>query len=265
VRIHALGYSSLFINQTFGRGLIPDTFHHYKKQRLRWTIGPIQQIKSHWHLYLPQPWATPSKLTPWQKLIESSHSLGGLRPALVVLGLPITLATMGSLIHHQEIIPIPPILWIMALILIPVGVAHLWLMFYLLGCRSIKMMISALIMTTSLSYIRLLGAFKALIFWKALPWHRTHKFKISPSRSTALSATRIEICLAGLYLGLGIMTIPYASHSPLDLLFLVSLGFISQALVFLTAPYVALVAEDQLQKCQQTHLIQEHQALTKQL
>ncbi|MFM1843557.1 MAG: hypothetical protein RLZZ490_2300, partial [Cyanobacteriota bacterium] len=75
VRIHGAGYRSLFLTESFGRGLIPDTFRDYKKQRLRWTMGPIQQLQRHWRLYLPKPWATPSQLTPWQKCLELSHSI----------------------------------------------------------------------------------------------------------------------------------------------------------------------------------------------
>ena len=37
-RIHALGYSSVFVQETFGRGLIPQTFYEYAKQRRRWTL-----------------------------------------------------------------------------------------------------------------------------------------------------------------------------------------------------------------------------------
>lgn len=264
VRIHALGYSSLFINHTFGRGLIPETFHHYKKQRLRWTIGPIQQITRHWHRYLPQPFATPSHLTPWQKLLETAHSLGGIGPAFVITGFPLSLLTIGSIQYHHEIILIPSILWIMMLILVPVVLTHVWLIFYLLGCRSIKAMIGSMMMTISLSYIRLLGAFKALSFWKKLSWHRTHKFKVLPNRVAALQTTRPEIGLALLSLGIGLAIAPHASLRPPDLLFLISLGFISQSITFLVAPFVALMAESQLAKPPVSKCL-EPKTLTKQV
>ncbi len=41
IRIHACGFSSLYLPITFGRGLIPETFEGYKRQRFRWTYGPI--------------------------------------------------------------------------------------------------------------------------------------------------------------------------------------------------------------------------------
>lgn len=35
IRIHALGYSSVYLTQVLGRGLIPETFARYRKQRFR--------------------------------------------------------------------------------------------------------------------------------------------------------------------------------------------------------------------------------------
>ena len=47
IRIHALGYTSVYVNEVFGRGVIPETFGGYKKQRHRWTVGPVQELKRH--------------------------------------------------------------------------------------------------------------------------------------------------------------------------------------------------------------------------
>ncbi|MGB8698216.1 MAG: glycosyltransferase, partial [Thermosynechococcaceae cyanobacterium] len=102
VRIHGLGYTSIFLTETFGRGLIPETFRGYKKQRLRWTIGPIQQLQKHWKLYLPDSFGIPSKLTFWQRILEFSHGLGGTLPVLSLAFLPLGLATVWSILHHQE-------------------------------------------------------------------------------------------------------------------------------------------------------------------
>jgi len=67
IRIHALGYSSMYLNATFGRGLIPETFSGYKKQRFRWTYGPLQEFKHHFRLYLPGFLGhSPSTLSPAQ-------------------------------------------------------------------------------------------------------------------------------------------------------------------------------------------------------
>ncbi|MEM9137667.1 MAG: glycosyltransferase [Cyanobacteria bacterium P01_F01_bin.42] len=248
VRIHALGYSSLFINHTFGRGLIPENFRLYKKQRLRWTIGPIQQIQKHWPLYLPSGIGSPSLLTGWQKVIEIAHSIGGLRPAVALIGSPLLFLTLASITHNQEIILVPSFLWIMGIVAIPVGLAHVGLTFYLLGCRSLRAILGTCVVTTALAYVRLLGAFKGLSFQTSRTWTRTYKFKVLPNRLAALQTTWPEILLAILYLAIAGAIAPHASIYPPDLVLLACFGFFTQSLAFLMAPLMALLAENQLAK-----------------
>ncbi|CAA6605468.1 Cellulose synthase catalytic subunit [Rhodospirillaceae bacterium LM-1] len=49
------GYHSIYVNHCFGKGLTPDTFMGYKKQRYRWAYGAMQILKGHWRTLLP--WA----------------------------------------------------------------------------------------------------------------------------------------------------------------------------------------------------------------
>jgi cellulose synthase/poly-beta-1,6-N-acetylglucosamine synthase-like glycosyltransferase len=53
LRILKRGYQSLFVNITYGRGLMPFTFEGLKKQRFRWCFGGIQILKKHWEALLP--------------------------------------------------------------------------------------------------------------------------------------------------------------------------------------------------------------------
>ncbi len=55
LRILKLGYESLYIKHSFGRGLMPYTFEGLKKQRFRWCFGGIQILKKHWGALMP--WA----------------------------------------------------------------------------------------------------------------------------------------------------------------------------------------------------------------
>jgi cellulose synthase/poly-beta-1,6-N-acetylglucosamine synthase-like glycosyltransferase len=246
VRIHALGYDSIFLTETFGRGLIPETFRGYKKQRLRWTIGPIQQLFQHWHLYLPDPWATPSRLSFWQRVLELSHSLGGLQPILGILFLPLGAATLASILRHQEIIPIPMVLWWGIGL---VGIAALlngWLNYRLLGCTAIPDMLMSTLASLSLGHIRFMGAFLAIWRGRSLAWQRTNKFKMLPDRFKALGSVKTESCLALLFLLLGSGLMGQASWTPPDLILGLSLGMWGGAIVYLSAPVMALLAEHQL-------------------
>lgn len=47
LRVFAKGYESIYIPKSYGRGLTPDTFLDYKKQRFRWAFGAMQILKHH--------------------------------------------------------------------------------------------------------------------------------------------------------------------------------------------------------------------------
>jgi exo-beta-1,3-glucanase (GH17 family)/cellulose synthase/poly-beta-1,6-N-acetylglucosamine synthase-like glycosyltransferase len=57
------GWAARYTNRRYGRGLLPDTFEAYKKQRDRWASGGFQIVKKHWRAFLPGA----SELTPDQK------------------------------------------------------------------------------------------------------------------------------------------------------------------------------------------------------
>ncbi len=48
LRLLEEGAESVYIKRTYGRGVTPDTFSGYKKQRFRWAYGAIQILKRHW-------------------------------------------------------------------------------------------------------------------------------------------------------------------------------------------------------------------------
>jgi hypothetical protein len=64
IKLMAHGYDSLYLNQSFGQGVTPDTYAGYKSQRFRWAYGAIQIMKRHWREFIP--WAGGS-LTPAQQ------------------------------------------------------------------------------------------------------------------------------------------------------------------------------------------------------
>ena len=57
------GWTAHYTNRRYGRGLLPDTFEAYKKQRDRWASGGFQIVKKHWRAFLPGA----SELTADQK------------------------------------------------------------------------------------------------------------------------------------------------------------------------------------------------------
>jgi cellulose synthase/poly-beta-1,6-N-acetylglucosamine synthase-like glycosyltransferase len=248
IRIHALGYSSIFLTQTFGRGLIPENFWGYKKQRLRWTIGPIQQLKRHWRLFLPAPFGTPSQLTAWQRLFEFSHSLQESNTLFGLVFLPIAWSTIFSIIYHQEIIRVPLVVWVATAVTIPCSLAVRWLTYRLAGCFTLKDMMGATIASLSLIHVRLVGSLIGWFSSKPPQWRRTNKFKIFPNRLQALKAASTELLLGIILIILGCLLAVQASYCPPDVLFLVTLGLFLTGIAYLAAPLMSLLAEHQLRR-----------------
>jgi cellulose synthase/poly-beta-1,6-N-acetylglucosamine synthase-like glycosyltransferase len=69
LRILKRGYQSLYINRSFGSGMMPINFEGLKKQRFRWCFGGIQILKKHWEALMPWAhWVDPqNKLTMVQR------------------------------------------------------------------------------------------------------------------------------------------------------------------------------------------------------
>ncbi len=78
LRILKRGYRSIFVNRTYGRGLMPFTFEGLKKQRFRWCFGGIQILKKHWEALMPwSRWVDPeNRLSPAQQYY---YLVGGLQ------------------------------------------------------------------------------------------------------------------------------------------------------------------------------------------
>ena len=64
LRILKLGYQSLYVHQSFGKGLMPFDLKGLKKQRFRWCFGGIQLLKKHWE-----------SLMPWAHWVDSNNKL----------------------------------------------------------------------------------------------------------------------------------------------------------------------------------------------
>ncbi|EIC21371.1 glycosyltransferase [Thiorhodovibrio frisius] len=48
LRLFEQGYKALYIPCTYGRGLIPDSFADFRKQRFRWAYGAVRILAHHW-------------------------------------------------------------------------------------------------------------------------------------------------------------------------------------------------------------------------
>jgi cellulose synthase/poly-beta-1,6-N-acetylglucosamine synthase-like glycosyltransferase len=132
LRILARGYQGIFVNHSYGRGMMPLDFDALKRQRFRWCFGGIQILRKHWPALLPwarraRPtarWAVPG-LTAAQRY---HYLLGGLQwygdtlglgftillivtGWLRLLGYPVQIPMLGG-----PILVLPLIFWVMSLL-----------------------------------------------------------------------------------------------------------------------------------------------------
>jgi cellulose synthase/poly-beta-1,6-N-acetylglucosamine synthase-like glycosyltransferase len=85
LRMLRKGYDSVYINQSYGSGLLPTTFEDTKKQRFRWAFGGMQILKRYWRDLLPLPGsAHGEKLTSRQRLGYLMGLLGWFNDLLVL-------------------------------------------------------------------------------------------------------------------------------------------------------------------------------------
>lgn len=89
LRLFEHGYQAQYLPQTFGRGLMPETFTDYKKQRFRWAYGAVQILRAHAKTLLS---ASDLRLTKGQRY----HFIAGWSPWLADgLNLLFNLAAIG--------------------------------------------------------------------------------------------------------------------------------------------------------------------------
>ena len=246
VRIHALGYAGHYLIDTFGRGLIPETFENYKQQRFRWTAGPVQQLQRHWRLYLP--WSSQGLLSLAQKIGEIFHSSSVLfnETLSLLINIPLLGVCLWYSIAEQQSFIIPYII----LLFIPISIIRNMICnlvaIRLLG-GSWKNYIESVLASRSLVYTRNLAFYKAWLS-KKLTWNRTDKFKASASFERVFYSTRQEILAGMIYLVIAIAITPFASFWPPDIIFLIWLRILNQVLSFLCAPIMAFLSEMSIKK-----------------
>jgi len=240
IRIHALGYASVYVKDTFGRGLIPETFEGYKKQRFRWTYGPVQELKKHFRLYLPGRFSTPSFLTTKQKIHHLNHGLGYLNIGLGFILTPIYILTLVSIYFHQDVINFPSSVFYACFIYLT-GVVVLKLLVYkkIMNCSFIDTLV-AFIANNSLNHTYVTASLMCLVT-REIPWMRTNKFKSLPLGLNALGNVQTEILMGVIFITVPLLAYILIPASGLNLVLLVTLMF--KSMEYFSAPALALLSE----------------------
>ncbi|MGZ4989914.1 MAG: glycosyltransferase [Methylobacter sp.] len=192
LRLYEAGYDSVYVKDSFGRGVMPDTMSGYMTQRYRWVYGAMQIIKAHWRNFLP---SKDPKLTPAQKYYFIAGWLPWFSDALALL------FTCTSLILTAVILydPIHSELPANAFLLPTVGIFSfkiirgLWLYQARVPC-SIWQSLGASLSGLSLTHTVAKGTIQGL-FTSGKPFMRTPKFEQHSALFVALFTIRQELLL----------------------------------------------------------------------
>lgn len=245
IRIHALGYQSITIADTFGRGLVPETFTDYKKQRFRWTAGPIQQLKHHFRLLLTGSSAGRSLMTPQQRYFELIHCTDGVHYIFSMLGSLVAPLITLQLVSSVNAIPIPKVLILLFLAATLMQFTFTWLEYRILGA-SWKDMVWGTIAAAALQHTKEVAAIAALFSRKPLSWTRTNKFKALPKGLSTLNSARWETTRGVVTIAMAIFCTYHLHIEQPGLAWVGVLFLFTSGLTYLAAPLMAILGERDL-------------------
>ncbi|HEX7819991.1 MAG TPA: glycosyltransferase [Sphingobium sp.] len=241
VRLRAHGYEGIYLGETFGRGLIPDTFDDYKKQRFRWTAGPVQQLRRHWRLFLPAPLAP--EMPGWTKVLEVLRCIYPIQTLLGVLSALAGAGAMGFALATDSMQPvdIPNVTWLLLMI----GTVTWWirtrLRYQLSGSTSVRDIVHGEVARMSLTYVVLIAGVAGLST-RPLAWRRTPKFALETAEPSPFASTVPETLLGGASVLLTLGALFLAPALGAELALLIGFGFATMAFRFFCAPYMAAMA-----------------------
>ncbi|THV16022.1 glycosyltransferase [Nocardioides caeni] len=247
IRIHALGYHSVYLTEPYGRGLVPPTFEAYRRQRFRWTYGPVQELGRHGRLFLPSfLGGRGSELTRSQRLHHANHGIdvAGIGVRAIALGLGV--AGAGSMVIHDEVVRMPFELWLGA----TASLLGSWVLRLLVHRRvvgaSLGQAVGATLAFASLSLVITVASLRATCGVPA-QWHRTTKFRPRSSALRAIRGASTETLTGSALLALGVALLTSASGGS-GLVVMVAIALFAKGLVFLSATAMALMADRDLRR-----------------
>jgi exo-beta-1,3-glucanase (GH17 family)/cellulose synthase/poly-beta-1,6-N-acetylglucosamine synthase-like glycosyltransferase len=238
LRIFEHGLSAAYVSESYGKGLMPDRFRDYKKQRFRWAYGAMQIIKQHSRsLFLGKK----TQLTSGQRY----HFLAGWLPWMAD-GLNLFF-TIGALFWSTAMLIAPERFLTPAIFFstppLCLLVFKLFKVLYLYK-RSLKVSfltaLGAAIAGLSLSHT----IAKAIIygtFTKNMPFFRTSKYTHSSNLIEAIIEVREELFLLILLWGAAISIAYTHSINSIDNVLWMTM-LLTQSLSYLSAFVMAYIS-----------------------
>jgi cellulose synthase/poly-beta-1,6-N-acetylglucosamine synthase-like glycosyltransferase len=231
------GHSGLYINKSFGRGIMPLTFASFKGQRFRWCFGGMQILRKHWRDLLPWKRDPDNHLSTGQRVDYLFGSLQWLND-LVYLGFTLVLLCTAALLVTKGRVGIRPLLG--AVVLLPVALVASGLVRAMWALRrrtgiGLGRALRAFANWLSVSWTVALACIQGLTRKEGV-FMRTPKVGEEGKTWAAFWAARSETVLAVLLWAAGIFVAVRGRGTP----FVLGL-FAWQGAVYATAPYMSLL------------------------
>ncbi|HEU4655465.1 MAG TPA: glycosyltransferase, partial [Steroidobacteraceae bacterium] len=192
LRLFEHGWRAHYIPRSYGRGLVPDTFADYKKQRFRWVYGAMQIVRAHREALIG---LRDHRLTRGQRY----HFIAGWLPWFaegfnLLFNLAAIAWSMGMLIAPHRIDPPLIMFSVLPLSLFMFKMAKLAHLYLSRVGANIRQTIAAAIAGLALSHTVGLAVLKGLVTENE-PFFRTPKHPQQRAFSQAITAARQELLL----------------------------------------------------------------------
>ena len=242
LRILNRGYESLYVPETFGRGLMPLDFEGLKKQRFRWAFGGVQVLKKHWARLMPwAKWVDPeNRLTPAQRYFYFVSGFQWFNELLNFCFTVVVLVSVGLTLtgHTSFLRPTTAAFIILPIVLIGTNLTRaVWGLRHALKI-SWSRALAALTLWFALTWVVTLACIQALIQKRGV-FLRTPKSQGQSALAHALQVTSLETTVGVISLLSGLLVLARVpSWRTLGLLVLC----LSQAIIYLSAPLHSLAS-----------------------
>jgi exo-beta-1,3-glucanase (GH17 family)/cellulose synthase/poly-beta-1,6-N-acetylglucosamine synthase-like glycosyltransferase len=233
LRILKSRFDSIYIKHSFGRGVMPDNFTGYKRQRFRWAYGSVQIVKRHARSLFR---SSPGGLT----LTQRYHFLAGWFPwaadALNVLFTLLALSWTIPLVLWPRSTEFPLPMFLFATVALTGFKTLKSLLEY--GARvrcgfldTLGAAIAGLALSHTVGKAVIFG-----LFTSNQPFMRTPKLENAPAAIQALAMAWEEaLLMLALWAAIGLIVATHTLQAPESVLWVIVLGLQS-------LPYVAAVA-----------------------
>jgi exo-beta-1,3-glucanase (GH17 family)/cellulose synthase/poly-beta-1,6-N-acetylglucosamine synthase-like glycosyltransferase len=213
LRVFEAGYEAVYVARSYGRGVMPDTFIDYKRQRFRWAYGAMQILRHH-AVALLRP--AQSALTGGQRY----HFVAGWLPWLADgFNLLFNIAAIGwsiaMILAPQKVDPPLLVFSVLPLSLFMFKLVKLVHLYTHRVGMNMRQTAAAAISGLALAHTIGLAVLKGLLT-RNEPFFRTPKHSAPHRFLSALSAAREEtlLMIALWFCAIGIRTIPKEMASP---------------------------------------------------